>query len=452
VSIVHRTSDRAAQRVSGSTRRKKQTYFRVEENQAIFHHYFSLEFDLATTLAGAVSTLPDLEAKCEVSHHLHSAMLRARDMRARLRDFLVSEPERKVLPQWRNFVRHLMTAKDDVTLLGALYHVIRPAQYKAYGLHYRYTLPVNDAPTRELFEMHLPLLKRDIDWGTDYLKRKEQEGRARDLAFEQALREHLYAIGGIFGVRPPADGPPVADYPEWRYPPEMALEERFTIRSADRYTLPDWPEYEAIPTAYTHFTELPVIDIVGSIVYDGRQYDMPFDYYLEFIRQMWDEARHTMMGFERLKAFGVDPYSVPIPVGHYTVWTSLSLLHRLASLTQVGEACSFEPKRAWVAAAWKRNDPLSALEHEYDIVDERTHVTFGSRWIKHLMQITGEQRDVKTVVQDADWEFREKINELRKQKGEKWVEDLGQRFMGCGTNTSPVSLAPALDGIPNIIA
>ena len=130
----------------------------------------------------------------------------------------------------------------------------------------------------------------------------------------------------------------------------------------------------------------------------------------------------------------------------------MSLLHRLASLTQVGEACSFEPKRAWVAAAWKRNDPLSALEHEYDIVDERTHVTFGSRWIKHLMQVTGEQRDVKTVVQDADWEFREKVNELRKQKGEKWVEDLGQRFMGCGTNTSPVSLAPALDGIPNIIA
>lgn len=145
MAIMHRTADRAAQKVSGKPR-KRQTYFRVEESQIIFHHYFSLEFELATTLAGAIAMLPDLEAKCELSHHLHSAMLRVRDMRARLRDFLVSDAERKVLPQWKNFVRHLMTATDDVTLLGALYHVIRPAQYKAYSLHARYTLPVNDAP------------------------------------------------------------------------------------------------------------------------------------------------------------------------------------------------------------------------------------------------------------------------------------------------------------------
>jgi hypothetical protein len=79
-------------------------------------------------------------------------------------------------------------------------------------------------------------------------------------------------------------------------------------------------------------------------------------------------------------------------------------------------------------------------------------VKFGAKWIPEIMKLAKDERTVKEVVQDGDWEFREKINRLRKRHKEAWSKDLGQRFMGCGTDTSPVSLAPALDGIPNIIA
>lgn len=445
---THATTDPQGRRIrteSGS-RRMRQTYFTVEESARIIHSYFSLEFELFTTLCGAIPMIPQLELKIAMAYHLHTAMLRARALRDRCSDFLMREPEKQVLPQWENFVRHLMTAGDAESLLAALYRVIRPAQLKTYEFHYRSTLPVNDAPTRELFAMHLPALKEEVAWGT------ARFASSGDERFLHEIKEHLALLGGPTALFPAEGADAIPAYPAWRPPKEMALEERFEVQSADRYTLPGWPDYEAIPTAYTHFTELPVIDICGVIVFDGRQYGMPFEFYQDFTRQVWDEARHTQMGMERLIAFGVDPYKVPVPTGHYTVWANISLLHRLASLTQVGEACSFAPKRAWVAAAWKRRDALSALEHEYDIVDERTHVMFGARWIKDLMKRTRERRSVKRVVQDADWEFRERINALRKEKGENWAEDLGSRFMGCGTNTSPVSLAPALDGIPNIIA
>jgi len=464
---VHSTTDAAgrlvSKRANGKTRR--QTYFTVEQSAALFHHYFSLEFELFTTLCGAIPWIPELEVKCELSHQLHTAMLRTRAIRERLSDFLMREPEKQILPEWSNFVRHLMTAPTPDALLSALYRVVRPAQLKTYTLHQRLTLPVNDAPSREMLMMHLPGLRADVAWGTarwggGVIGSSDDRGTGRPASpspdhrtpFESELREHLRALGGPMGIQRPADAAPIKEYPAWQRPTRMALEDRFEILSADRYTLPDWPEYEAIPSAYTHFTELPVIDICGTIVYDGRELGLPFEFFAEFTRQVWDEARHTLMGMERLRAFGIDPYKVPIPVGHYTVWANINLLHRLASLTQVGEACSFAPKREWVAKAWQRRDPLSALEHEYDIVDERTHVMFGARWIKEIMRLTREKRSVKEVVQDADWEFREKINALRKEKNEKWVEDLGERFKGCGTNTSPVSLAPALDGIPNIIA
>ncbi len=447
--MEHRsTADPAAARLGGAPRAR--TYYTVEQNAAICRSYFALEFELFTTLSGCVPALPELEAKLEVSHHLHSAMLRARALRERLADFLLSEPEQKVPEPWRNFVRHLMAAPDPATLLSALYQVVRPAQLRAYETHARTTLATNDAPTQEMLETFLPALRRDIAWGQAFLSRAPLPAGAG--AFGEAVRAHLNALGGPMGVRPPADAEPPGKYPRWRPPKRMALERRFTIQSVDRYTIPGWPTYEAIPTAYTHFTELPVIDIIGVTVFDGRALKMPFQYYADFVRQLWDEARHTQMGMERLQAFGIDPYAVPIPVGHYTVWANMPVLHRLASLTQVGEGCSFAPKRQWVSAAWKRRDALSALEHEYDIVDERTHVRFGAKWIPEIVARTGDTRPVKQIVQDADWEFREKINDLRKRAGENWAKDLGQRFMGCGTDTSPISLAPALDGIPNIIA
>jgi hypothetical protein len=379
-------------------------------------------------------------------------MLRARAIRERLVDFLIREPEHKIHPEWSNFVRHLMTAATPEILFCALYRVVKPAQLKCYELHESRTLDVNDAPTKDLLAERIPSLRRELAWGEACIARwgRRSGSRAGDSRFEKALRAHLLALGGPMGIA--TSRRRVAKYPEWKRPDDMALEARFEIQSADRYTNDNWPKYDAIPSAYVHFTELPVIDICGSIVYDGRAHKLPFQYFEEFTRQTWDEARHCEMGMERLKAFGVDPYKVPVPTGHYTNFAAMTLLHRLASLTQVGEACSFAPKREWVAKAWQRNDPLSALEHEYDILDERTHVTFGARWLKTIMDMTSEKRSVKQVVQDADWECRERGNQLRKAKGEKWQENLGERFMGCGTNTSPISLAPALDGIPNIIA
>jgi hypothetical protein len=58
----------------------------------------------------------------------------------------------------------------------------------------------------------------------------------------------------------------------------------------------------------------------------------------DFIRQTWEESRHSLMGFSRLQTMGINPYLVPIPVGHYQAYTAQPLLEGIAALTQVGEA------------------------------------------------------------------------------------------------------------------
>jgi hypothetical protein len=318
--------------------------------------------------------------------------------------------------------------------------------------------------------------------------------------------------GGLNGQAGGNGQAPIRDYPPYARPRLMALEPRFLRQGADRQHDEPWKEDVLVVAAYTHFTELPVIDICAAIVYDGRDVaglgadrggeelgqesgtpddpqkaaqleearenygravrraqekrargeglrgdvpgsasvaggnrdELPFDFFCDFLRQTWDEVRHSRMGFERLQALGVDPYAVAIPLGHYAAWGNMHLRDRIASLTQVGEACSFKGKREWVAAARERGEWLSALEHDYDMVDEKNHVRFGARWLPEILKRLEDRRTPEEVVQAADWTFRRRLNAVKRNLGEAWKEELGNKFLGCGTQTSDVTLAPEI--------
>lgn len=331
---------------------------------------------------------------------------------------------------------------------------------------------------------------------------------------ETARRTRANGAGRSPGLKARSDGKAIGhateipNYPQYVRPRAMALEPRFVRQTADRQRDEPWKEDVIVAAAYTHFTELPVIDVCAALVYDGRdittlgadrggaevgepagipedpeeaarlqdskhkyaravqraqakrargeglsqdvdlgsgsEQELPFDYFCEFMRQTWDEVRHSRMGFERLQALGVDPYQVAIPLGHYAVWGNVHLRDRIASLTQVGEACSFKGKREWVKVAHERGEWLSALEHDYDMVDEKNHVRFGARWLPEILRRLGDPRTPEEVVQDADWTFRRRANALKRDTGEAWKEELGHRFLGCGTQTSDVTLAPEI--------
>jgi hypothetical protein len=542
----------------------------VGDNLAQLWRHFSLEYELFRSVPGWVPRVAAYEVKCVLVEHLHEDMRRARALRERIADFGVFAPERRIDPGLANLVRHLLQAPFDGALVGALYRVLKVEQAAAYRRHLDGTLRLNDAPTVAAVEDHLPKLDRQIAWAKALLEGPAlptELGRQVD-AFQDEIRDHLAALGGILaslagpgrtevtggssiaeleaalagampageiaeltenaravagtaaaargrraarngaGGAPGDSGRTIATYPAYVRPRLMALEPRFRRQGADRQHDEPWKEDILAVAAYTHFTELPVIDICAAIVYDGRDLDglgadrggdeagepapppddpeeaarlqeatekyaravaraqdkrargaglrgdsataggrrteLPFDFYCDFLRQTWDEVRHSRMGFERLQAMGIDPYAVAIPLGHYAVWGNMHLRDRIASLTQVGEACSFKGKREWVAAAHERGEWLSALEHDYDMVDEKNHVRFGARWLPEILNRLGDARSPEEVVQDADWTFRRRINAAKRDLGEAWKEVLGNKFLGCGTQTSDVTLAPEI--------
>ncbi|MBB6674617.1 DUF455 family protein [Cohnella nanjingensis] len=418
-------------------------YFSSEEALKKLKLFFSLEFDLIRHTIGYCPRIPRYLDKCQFVRHVYEDLKRSRMLRERIQDFGLAQPEKQLNEAWTNLVRHLMSAADVDLFIAAFYRVVKVEQVAAYRSYIQNALRLNDAPSVEVFEDHLPAMERQLAWGKQFVEAgsisadKEREV----IKFEIEIREHIARLGNLYGGSSQENVNIETEYPDYAVPAEMELEPRFIWRSAERiYDSVNQSEEHPTHHSYTHFTELPIIDLVANIVYDGKH--MPFEYLADFIRQAWDEARHSQMGFSRLRSMGVDPYQVPIPVGHYKAYTSVPLLERIAALTQVGEACSFVPKKQWTKMAIEHNDLLTALEHDYDIVDEKNHVKFGVKWINELIKKNNETRNFKQIVQDAEWKVRTGVNELKKEKGEKWQADLGPRFEGCHVSNSPLNLAP----------
>src|SRR5207247_1055964 len=68
---------------------------------------------------------------------------------------------------------------------------------------------------------------------------------------------------------------------------------------------PDFPApAKALMMLYKRLREIDVPEMMASIIHETR--GQPWDYYLAMSRQLWDEARHAMMGEVGFAALGVD--------------------------------------------------------------------------------------------------------------------------------------------------
>jgi hypothetical protein len=102
-------------------------------------------------------------------------------------------------------------------------------------------------------------------------------------------------------------------------------------------------------------------------------------------RQLWDEARHAMMGTVAFQARGVDWTGVPLNTGfslrlnlHAEPLERQVLLYAIEQSLMPAET----GKRSEYATAVAAGDPLSAHFHDYDWADEVLHAHIGRRWLK----------------------------------------------------------------------
>jgi hypothetical protein len=140
-------------------------------------------------------------------------------------------------------------------------------------------------------------------------------------------------------------------------------------------------------------------------------------------RQMWDEARHSMMGEAWLASHGIDFTQVPLNIGF-----SLGL-NRLASPLEAHAALywieqGLMPKTTGKAYEWRTaresRDPLATLFMDFDWADEVLHVHIGRRW---LVKEIGSREEAERMGSEAF----SRVMAIRRHRGLEGAEETEQR-------------------------
>ncbi len=141
------------------------------------------------------------------------------------------------------------------------------------------------------------------------------------------------------------------------------------------------PQPKTLMMFYKRLREVDVPEMMASIITETP--DKPWGYYRDMTRQLWDEARHAMMGEVGFANLGIDwPRKVMVNfTWSLALNTQLKPIERHAVLYFIEQGLM--PKNGkrfeWEVGLASRN-LLSALFQDYDWADEVLHARIGRDW------------------------------------------------------------------------
>jgi hypothetical protein len=289
------------------------------------------------------------------------------------------------------FFDEILAAPTTEELVAGLYGEALPAVQGALQNHLATTNLLVDAPSVRLCRFALLELEDMLKFGkacVDALIDKETAGKIGP--WRQRLRDALAAAGGLDGSAAPSGQEATRQHSLRRY--SLDKIPRRDERFPDPYNMGVNAEVflydESMPADakvlmmfYKRLREIDVPEMMASIIAETPR--KPWGYYRDMTRQLWDEARHAMMGEVGFVQAGIDwPKLVRI---NFT-W-SLGLNTQLTPLERHGVLYFIEQglmpkngKRYEWEVAQKAGHPLCALFQDYDWADEVLHARIGRDW------------------------------------------------------------------------
>jgi hypothetical protein len=288
-----------------------------------------------------------------------------------------------------------LRSADAVELLAGSYGVIRAGLAAAYREHLARSNPLVDQPTRRILGAALADHEESLAWGRAALEaliRADPEAADRAAAWPRHLEPYLDAAGGIAGPAPDrapalpesrATGPFTPDFTP-RRDARFAGPRHFDFPPHVLYNDPRVPADERNVALLAKRTlEMDVPEMMASLLVERA--DQPWEFQLDYSRQLWDEMRHAMMGSVAFEAREVDWTRIPLNVGFSLRLNRYATpLERQILLFAIEQSLmpADTGKRFEYQTAVEAGDPLSAHFHDYDWADEVLHAQIGRRWLR----------------------------------------------------------------------
>ena len=390
--------------------------YSVDESVARLLRYHWIEKRLAEICAARIPSSPEWEVKGAFSLHQWLDIEHADLLRRRIREMRHPMPRVDAAPDaaLEQELAHLERAPDTRTLLTGLLRT-RQALLDAYREHYDRANPVVDHPTRRILRIIITEESEMLSW-TEEAARALQ-GR-KETAVETASRSKF---------EPVRDGRFRESY-NFNFPPHNV--KPLSYVSAEERNL---------ALLCKRLLEMDVPEMMASFITELR--DRPWEFQLDYRRQLWDEARHSMMGEAAFEARGIDWTRIPLNVG-FALRLNLYATPQERQLLLYAIEQSLMPadtgKRSEYETAVEAGDELSAHFHDFDWADEVLHAQIGRRWLK-AEGVHGDDVLARGIaVHEKTWNKLDEYRMLQPQR--EWWNDFVREVLGRDSEAKPEDL------------
>lgn len=339
---------------------------------------------------------PIYELKMAFSLHAHYCAEHAAAWRQRVGE--MREPplglDECPHPAFDQVFDEVLATPDTAALLWGTYAVILPELRNALRRHLDETNPLVDHPSVRICRFALIEIDEMAAYGDIACRQLVPQSRRDELQSWRASLESCLAVaGGLDGSGPPA-GTAIA-CPARHFsvsPPPLEKRPARDARFPDPYNMGVHAEAflydEHMPAApktllmyYKRLREIDVPEMMATIIAETT--GKPWAYSVDMTRQLWDEARHAMMGEVGFVRAGID-WRRFVKVNF--TWslalnTQLNPLERHAVLYFIEQGLMPRTgKRFEWEVGVASGDAFAALAQDYDWADEVLHARVGRDW------------------------------------------------------------------------
>ncbi len=337
-------------------------------------------------LTARITAEPIYELKSGFAHHSYLCAEHVQALRTRVGE--MREPplglEEVPHPALEIFYDEILAAPTTAELLVGVYEKALPALDAALARYRADTNPLTDAPSVRVCRFARLEVEDMLAFGRQSIACLVDEQTRAGTQSWLALLDRCLAAADTASSEPTARQHSAKPYV---YDPVPRRDERFRdpwnqgVNAESFLYNPDYPaRAKTLMMLFKRLREIDVPEMMASIIYQTR--GKPWGYYRDMSRQLWDEARHAMMGEVGFVALGVDWTQARITHNwSYRLNTECTPLERHAVLYFIEQGLMTRTgKRYEWEVGQDSGIPLAATIQDFDWADEVLHAQIGREW------------------------------------------------------------------------
>ncbi len=356
-----------------------------------FHYCFKR---LHQILTARITAEPIYELKTGFAHHAYLCAEHVTALRTRIGE--MREP-----PLGLEDVPHpaLEAYFDEILCAPTTQHLIAGLSMQAIGAllvdiekYQTETNPLTDAPSRRVLRFAILELHELQQFWMSCVVALGSPPNMREW-FTTVLDHLLIASGVIVGGSPLAPArngeamPRLYSTIPYVYDPVPKRDERFSdpwnqgVNAESFLYNPAYPaRAKSLMMLYKRLREIDVPEMMASII--TQTPGKPWGYYRDMTRQLWDEARHAMMGEVGFVALGVDWTKVKITLNwSHRLNTECTPMERHGVLYFIEQGLMPRTGKRYEFETGQASElPLIATLQDFDWADEVLHSQIGRVW------------------------------------------------------------------------